>query len=120
MRAELKRLHSPDAVDLRQYWPQNPQKFSLLLQLMVGPIGGDGEESFDLVLCTPPWLDEQLKKQPVFVGLHHLIVDRFDYDRIFAFLQDWCSKIEGSSWQDIARQLAQIGHWEFDSYRESP
>lgn len=44
MNAELKRVHSPDILDLENYKPENPTKFSFLLQAMVGPEGNEGEE----------------------------------------------------------------------------
>ena len=55
MKAELKRIHSPDA-DLDVYYPEDPENFSLFLQLMIGPEGEDSEESFDILICTPKWI----------------------------------------------------------------
>ncbi|MEU7142892.1 hypothetical protein ABZ942_25840 [Nocardia sp. NPDC046473] len=49
MKAELKRIHSPDANLEKGPLPSD----ALFVQLMIGLIGGSGEESFDLVVCTP-------------------------------------------------------------------
>jgi hypothetical protein len=47
MKAELKRIHNPDIDNLSEYYPNDPENFSFLLQAIVGPLGEDGEESFD-------------------------------------------------------------------------
>jgi hypothetical protein len=43
---------------------------------MLGPRDGEGEESFDIVVCTPKWLAEKYGPADALVGLHKLIVDR--------------------------------------------
>ncbi|WP_366097976.1 Imm8 family immunity protein [uncultured Bartonella sp.] len=56
MRAILKRLYSPDIYNLESYIPPEEENFCFLLQAMIGPLGGDGEESFDIEVFTPMWL----------------------------------------------------------------
>ena len=56
VRAELKRLHSPDAEDLRSFKPDDEADFALLVQAMVGMAGTRAEDAFDFVVCTPDWL----------------------------------------------------------------
>ena len=118
MKAELKRLHSPDIHDLENYKPENPKKFGFLLQAMVGPEGQSGEESFDIEVCTPNWLEATYKANQVVIGLHHLIVQDYNYQMIIreikAFLQD-CS---GDNWNDIAKKVSRLGKWEFENYTE--
>ena len=54
MRAQLKRLHSPDVWDLKSFKPDGP--FSILVEAMAGPVDAPGEESFDIIVCTYDWL----------------------------------------------------------------
>ena len=79
MNAELKRVHSPDIQNLESYMPENSETFGFLLQAMVGPEGEDGEESVDIEVCTPKWLEENYGQEDVVVGRHHLIVREYDY-----------------------------------------
>ena len=53
MRAVIRQFHSPDALDLDHYVPNDPKDDAILLQVMVGPSDGPGGESFDVLVCTP-------------------------------------------------------------------
>jgi hypothetical protein len=114
--AEIKRLHSPDILDLATYEPEVADTFGFLLQIMAGPSGGDGEESFDVTVCAPQWLAERIGPS-VLIGRHHLIVSRYDFRRLKQFLENYCSKCTGNTWQEVAQQLGRIGKWEFEDYR---
>lgn len=117
MKAKLKRLHSPDIVDLRAYTPDSAE-FGFLLQLMVGPADGEGEESFDLIICTPDWLKKRLEQTRFMLGRGHLIVGDYNYSQLESFLRRHVERTEGMTWPEIAGKLAQFSDWEFDDYRE--
>ena len=115
MRAELKSMHSPD-IDLPTFWPEKPDSFGFLMQVMIGPEGQEGTESFDIQVCTPKWLIEKHKPDDVLFGTHMLIVFEYDVQRIQGFIQRYCQRCIGNSWQDIVPKLARIGGWEFEDY----
>jgi Immunity protein 8 len=117
MHAELKRLHSPDVRDLRKYQPKDAACFGILVQAMFGPSGTEGEESFDVVVCTPDWLKEELSREVLVVGRHHIVVARYDYEMIEAFLKTHAQSCQGATWRDVAERLARLGKWEFEDYR---
>jgi hypothetical protein len=115
MIAELKHIHSPDVDDLSTWTPEGGS-FSILLQVIAGPAGSPGEESFDVTLCTPAWIETILKSEKIIMGRHLLIVMEFDYDRIYSFISKYVSSSSGNNWSEIASKLARLGHWEFEDY----
>lgn len=120
MKADLRRFHSPDALDVRAFVPNNPKNFSLFIQAMVGPAGALGEESFDLIVCTPAWLLETVERSGPLIGRHHIIVARFDYDELEGLIRSFCDRCDGATWQEVAAKVARLGGWEFEDYREYP
>lgn len=118
MNAELKRLHSPDIYDLENYQPEDPEKFGFLLQAMVGPEGKEGEESFDIEVCTPRWLEETHGISDVIIGRHHLIVREYNYPRIVATIKDFLRCCSGERWNEVAEKVSRLGKWEFEDYTE--
>jgi hypothetical protein len=117
MRAQLKRLHSPD-VDLKNYWPEDSSCFSFLLQAFIGPENEQGDESFSFTVCSPKWLEQNTGEQARF-GANHLILAEYDLGKIEQYLSRYCERCVGSSWQELAAKLARVGRWEFEDYRSS-
>jgi hypothetical protein len=117
MHAELRRLHSPDIDDLEEYKPADSDCFGFLLQVMIGPAGGEGEESFDVLVCTPEWLKRTSTKEFI-LGRHHLIVFRYDYKSLVSYIAPYAEECSGKTWQEVAQQLSRFGKWEFEDYRE--
>lgn len=118
IQAELRRLHSPDAPKLDDYTPSTPEHFGILVQAIIGPKAGLGEESFDFMVCTPSWLGEQVARAGYIVGRHHLVVDHYDMKAIRAVIQDLCRQAVGPNWASVAAYLARFGKWEFEDYQE--
>jgi len=119
VRAELKRLHSPDVYDLKGYLPEEPDSFGFLLQAMVGPQGMEGEESFDILVCTPEWLKRNHDPSDIVVGRHYLFVFRYEYESLVEFISAFVRQCVGDSWKEVAQKLCRLGKWEFEDYRES-
>ena len=118
MKAELKRLHSPDIDDLEHYKPERPDQFGFLLQAMVGPEGKDGEESFDIEVCTPKWLEETYGVDDVVIGRHYLIVREYSYERLVCSIKDFLQQCSGENWDEVAVKVSRLGMWEFEDYVE--
>jgi hypothetical protein len=120
MRAKVRRLHSPDIHNLETYVPDEPDTFGFLLQILIGPEDGPGEEAFDVEVCTPKWLMRTYGPTAIIRGMHRLIVFEYDYARLRAFVEKQVCDVSGETWREVARQLALLGHWEFDNYVACP
>lgn len=116
MLAELKRLHSPDVLDLPG-WIPDTDDFAVLVQVLVAPQGSAGEESFDVIVCSPEWIARRAREERIFDGRHHLVVAQFDYQEFLQYIARYVSSCEGSSWREVATKLGRLGRWEFEDYR---
>ena len=114
--AELRTLHSPDLSDLRK-GPNISDNFCILIQALIGPHGGSGEESFGFTVCTPKWLSENLGENEFLFARHYLLVSAYDYDLIFRVINSLCKSVSGLSWREVALKLSRYGSWEFEDYR---
>jgi hypothetical protein len=116
MKATVRSMFSPDA-DLATFSPADPGDVSVLVQVIVGPQGGPGEESLDVFVCTPRWVARRVHEVGPVIGRHHLIVERWDYSAIRTFLRDVIESEEAPSWPELGERLSRIGKWEFEDYQ---
>ncbi|MFC8044301.1 Imm8 family immunity protein [Nocardia sp. NPDC057353] len=113
MRAELKGVVSPDA-DVRTL---DGRLESLLVQLMIGPAQGPGEESFDAIACTPGWRARSVDPDDAEQNRYLIVLDRVDLASIEAYVREFLETLERPTWIELAAELDQIGKWEFLDYR---
>lgn len=118
MRAAIKKVHSPDVMDLHKYQPRESDDFCFLMQVMVGPKDEEGEESFDFIVCTPTWLLNHHKIEDVILGKSYILVFQFNFERIMMTLEKLVGSFSGNTWTEIAEKISRFGKWEFEDYRE--
>lgn len=118
MKPQIHGFHSPDA-DLDTFKPSDPTDVGVLVQIMIGPEGGLGYESFDVVVCTPGWFQEDVRREGIILGRHYLFVERFHWEFVRRFLEEWVGKQHGDSWEQLALRLSRLGKWEFEDYEAS-
>ncbi|RIJ78089.1 hypothetical protein D1871_04165 [Nakamurella silvestris] len=114
MKAVIRSFISPDA-DLDG--ELDPALDSLFFQMLVGPVDSDGEESFDLTVCTPAWLAEQTQASGIINGRHLLIVERIDFVAIKEYLAAEVAALDEDTWTDLATKIGRLGRWEFEDYQ---
>ena len=112
----MRSFHSPDA-DLGAYVPPDECDVGLLIEILVGPADGAGEETFNVVVCTPAWLQRLVAEQGPVLGRHYVIVEQFAWPSIKRFLTQQVEACTGPDWRTVADKLTRIGHWEFDDYQ---
>jgi hypothetical protein len=117
IRPVLKYLHSPDVLDFSSYHPEEDDNFGFLLQAMIGPEGTEGEESFDIMVVTPKWLQKRVAEVDIFLARHYLIVREYDMNLIRKFINNYIERSSAETWHESALRLSRLGHWEFEDYQ---
>jgi hypothetical protein len=69
MKAQVRSMSSPDT-DLVRFTPEDPENFSFLLEVVVGPSDDEGAELLQLVVCTLRNLEERLVREDVILVDH--------------------------------------------------
>lgn len=120
MTPKLRGFHSPDVADFDNYEPANKTDFFFLLQIIVGPNDGPGEESFDVVVCSPNAFAREIGPETIEMGRHHLFMNNYSHDALVSFIRQYCDRCSGATWDDVAAKLGRLGKWEFEDYHEHP
>lgn len=117
MRIEIKGYSSPDILDFKNFEPNSKESFSFLLELEIGMKEKAGSDLFSVEVCTPKWLLENYQSYDVLLGRHKVIVFEYNIDNIISALGHHINSIACNSWEDFAKHLSRIAHWEFDDYK---
>jgi hypothetical protein len=118
VRIELRSLRSPDLPGLEDgQIPADPECFHIRIQAFVARVGEDTpieDEGFTFLLCTPRWLEREAREAGYALGLHHIVVPRFDYQRIWRIIAVLCEHVDGPDWQWVAGELGRYGKRDWD------
>jgi hypothetical protein len=111
IQAELRSIFSPDAPDLPNYAPPDPECFAILVQAEIGAVGEEGADTFDFLVRAPLWpatedLNEDYKDSEYLFARHYLIVLRYSYEVLYRALKELCDETSGPDWRSVAEQLA--------------
>ena len=116
MRAELKHLDlEPDPAAL----PVEPESFSFIARMLIGPRGSPGEESFDVVVCSPEWLAARCREVGLYDARHHLVVnvEQFDKRQLRTWLESRVNSVHAQTWTQIGERIGRLGYWESEDYQ---
>lgn len=116
MRARVEGFRWVDLRDGRGV--DDPADACELLEMYVGPQGEAGGELFQLTVCTPSALAEQLRHHPFLIGRHWLFVAELQPDRVTEWVSDRIAALEAPSWRELAEKIGRIGYGEFEDYTD--
>lgn len=116
MKALLKQLHSPD-IDLITFLPDDESNFGFLLEVSIGLEESEGADIFQLMVCTPAWLQSRCDPSKVLWGRHMLIVSCYDIAAITQEINKLIERSNESGWTAIAEKIGKFAHWEFEDYQ---
>jgi Immunity protein 8 len=116
---EIRYFFSPDVDDFGRYVPPDPERFAFLLQMMIGPQGGPGEESFDVQVVSVGWVAQQVERFGALSGERLLIVGAYDWPAIAAYLRGRVAQSGAEDWRAVATKISGFAEWEFEGY-EAP
>jgi hypothetical protein len=114
--AELKSLSSPDVTNLMEF--KEAGEFAILLEMQVGERGRDGGDIFHLTAVSLAWTSKRVRSSGLLFTRGYLIVERFDFERVWDTLHRYCQRCSGDTWDDVERQIARVAVSEFEDYRE--
>lgn len=117
MRAQIRSMRSPDA-DLENHVLDDAEDFGLLIEIDVGSVGEFGDDTFQVMVCTPKWLAAQVHEHGPLTGRHYVIVEKYHFPTIRDFLTSKIESEEAPTWDELAERIGRIGKWEFEDYRE--
>lgn len=115
--AHVKGVYTIEMDQLEKYVPESSDNFCAVIRAMVGPRDSEGEESFDLKVCTPKWLDERVRRDGFVLGVHYVFVQSYDPTQIRTLLSKFIERCTGKSWHEVAEKISRIAHWEFEDYK---
>ncbi len=100
---------------LCSYQPEDIHFFKFWIEISVGIEGEVGEELFQVCVCSPKWIENQLKESCSNLGLYTIIMSEYNYDNLCSILERlFC--IEGKDYNEISNKLGRIGVSEHDPY----
>jgi len=118
MRPELRYVHCAEVWDLAAHVPNDPTDFGVSVQFMIGPEGERGEESFNVVVCSPAWLAREASERSPLDLRHHLLLPNWDWPAVLTYVRSYLADIDRPSWDEVGEVVGRLGLWEFEDYYE--
>ena len=116
MKAILKGIDLNSVVGFEEFVPDNYEVFSIWITAEIGN-ESEGADLFQIQVCTPGYLQEQVSTENAVWGRHMLIVDHYHPPTIRKKIEAYLDHCTGSDWKEIAKLVARMASWEFEDYQ---
>jgi hypothetical protein len=95
IRAKLKSIEIADVpnLDPAKFVPDDFEDFSCTFTLRIGTANEDGEDLFNLTVCSPKWLARAVQQDGFIWGRHDLIVPEYNLMAITAILTKFVGSV---------------------------
>lgn len=104
---EIRWLYSPD-VDLPTFSPDARAPWGFLLQIGLGVHGEEGEDSFDLMVCSPQWIEVHYGAEALVDGRHHLFMLRYSYSALQDELKRRVEQAAAATWDEVVSKFGEF------------
>ena len=115
VRAELKELMCSN-FDLRTYVPSEPDLFGFWIEVEIGVEGQSGADLFQLFVCSPRWLNREVREKGAMWEYARVVIPAYDYLDLRSFVAKTVGAVGGKDWQEVVAQLRLLARWEFEGY----
>lgn len=103
------------SAELEQFKPEDPSNFEIGLEVSVGiEGGGEGADTFQVSVCTPKWILENIKEDDPMIGHGMLIISSYSYDRMVDHIKSYVKMCAGNTIDDVMRRVGFLGEWEYE------
>jgi hypothetical protein len=119
----------PDASkDAGVFEPSDPTHFGTSVQILIGEVGSDLADSFDVTVCSPSWFAAEVEggrwftqaaplgmPETVAVGAGLWFMRSWDRDQFESAVRFLCETYSpGPDWGSVASRIGRQLPWEFD------
>jgi hypothetical protein len=107
--------------DIPEFVPEDPSHFAVRLQVFVSDVPDGAPDSFDVTVCSPKWLVDNLghfeSQSPgaerVVMGHELWLQERWDAAAIRRTIETLVASVSGQDWGDLANWLGRSIPWEY-------
>ncbi len=92
---------------------------ALNITVGIGERGTEARDNFQLLVCTPSWLAEQIEKRGAVWPRGMLVVERLDMEYVRRAVQLLADQFRRSrDWVQFTERLNRYLRWEFEDYND--
>ena len=117
MKLEIHSVNSWNHPDIPTWEPEDPSDIAEELILDIGQKGKKGADMFTLRIATPAGLSKLSAKDGIVAVRPLLVIDRFDWHSLWAWLEKTVKSCEGETWPDCVHELRVHFLWEYEGMK---